>query len=205
MHSFLLQLAETGHVTVPPFETDRGQPVDGDAVAALHEIEARERLDFPGDAPALSLPAARWAAGTFYRACQLLVCRDVSAAVTAAALAVPCPVARSAETDYSVDLTFRHLPALLRMAWRVASADPLVASLLQLAHAWPLSSVGADGLEPSALAALDPILAHPGLRQLYVDRVLRHLDIARLHDPRVRDAVDSTLGLHAETLSPAFA
>ena len=206
MHEFLLHLTESGHVAVGPFGLEATAPAgNGDGTAALREIDRRERLEFPGEAPALSLPAARWAAGTFHQACQLLVCRDVPAETVASALAVPCPQRRSPETHYSVDLVLRHLPDLLATARRLAAGDPLVNALCRLALAWPLSSVGAAGIEAGDLSEIDTFIAHRGLRQLYADRILRHNDPGRLRAPQARAAVLASLGHHAGTLGPNFA
>ena len=206
MHEFLLHLTESGHVSVVPFDLESTvSPAGDDDTAALLEIDRRERLEFPGEAPALSLPAARWAAATFHRACQLLVCRDVPAEAVASALAVPCPPRRSPETHYSVDLVLRYLPDLLAAARRLAAGDPLVNALGQLALAWPLSSVGVAGIEAGDLSEIETFITHRGLRQLYADRILRHNDLDRLRAPPARAAVLASLGHHAGTLGPNLA
>ncbi|MBE7213481.1 MAG: hypothetical protein INR65_20895 [Gluconacetobacter diazotrophicus] len=202
MDTFLRQLTETGHVSVRPFGAEAAPEPDPGWIA---EADRRQRLEFPGEAPALSLPAARWAAATFYRACQLLVCRDVPAAEVTAALAGACPQARSPEAHYSVDLVLRRLPDLLAAARRLAAGDPLVDALLHLAREWPLSSVGVPGLEPEKLSEVGSLVAHPGLRQLYADRILQHEDTGRAGPPAVRAAVLASLGQHVETLGPRFA
>ena len=206
MNTFLRDLTESGHVSVPAFGSGAAERQAGDAgTPFLLELDRRERLEFPGEAPALSLPAARWAAATFYRACQLLVCRDVPAAEIAGALAAACPQGRAPEVHYSVDLGLRYLPDLLGAGRRLAAGDPLVDALGRLAREWPLSSVGVPGLEPEELAEIDTLLGHRGLRQLYTDRVLQHGDTARAEHPAVRAAVLASLGQHAATLGPNFA
>ncbi len=199
MDTFLRQLSETGHVSVRPFGAEVGED------DWLPELDRRARLELPGEAPVLSLPAARWAAATFYRACQLLVCRDVPADEVTAALAEGCPQARSPAVHYSADLVLRYLPDLLAAARRLAAGDPLTDALIRLAQEWPLSSVGVPGLAPEGLAEIDTFIGHPGLRQLYADRILQHDDTARAGHPAVRAAVAASLGQHAETLGPRFA
>ena len=201
MHEFLLHLAETGHVSVTPFGLESTAP-PGNGDDALLEIDRRERLEFPDEAPDLSPPSARWAAATFYRACQLLVCRDVPAGEVTSALSAPCPQRRSPETHYSVDLVLRYLPDLLATARRLAAGDILVDALCRLALEWPLSSVGVTGIEAGNLAEIDTFIAHRGLRQLYADRILLHHDLDRLRAPQARAAILASLGHHAATLGP---
>ena len=206
MNEFLRLLTESGHVAVPAFgfdhASDRGGAVEGDFML---EMDRRARLEFPGEAPTLSPPAARWAVGAFYTACQLLVCRDVPAETVAAALKTVCPAARSPEVHYSVDLVLRYLPDLLGFARRLATGDSLVEALVRIASEWPLSSVGVPGLKPADLAEIDTLVAHRGLRQLYADRVIQHDDASRLEHPAIKAAVLASLGQHASTLHPNFA
>lgn len=205
MNTFLRSLIESGHVSVHAFSMDAAERPTDDGTACLLELDRRERLEFPGEAPALSLPAAQWGAAILYRACQLLVCRDVPAAETTNALAAACPQERSPEVHYSVDLVLRYLPDLLGAARRLAAGDPLVEALRRIARAWPLSSVGIPDLKPADLAEIGTLLGHRGLRQLYVDRILQHGDTARAEHPTVRAAVLASLGQHVALLGPNFA
>ncbi len=206
MSTFLLHLIESGHVSVRAFGAE-GAPPRGEAAETrlLLEMDRRERLEFPGEAPALSLPAAQWATATFYQACQLLVCRDVPAAETAEALAAACPPARSPEVHYSADLVLRYLPDLLGTARRLAAGDTLVDALVRIALEWPLSSVGVPGLKPEGLSEIDTFIGHRGLRQLYADRILQHDDTGRIQHPAARAAVMASVGQHAGIFGPNFA
>ncbi len=202
MNGFLRDLIESGHVAVPAFGSDVALP-QADAVEAdlILEIDRRERLEFPGEAPALSLSATRWAAATFYRACQLLVCRDVPAAKVTGAFTT-YPGERSPETHYSLDLVLRYLPDLIGTARRLAAGDTLVDALVGVALKWPLSSVGVPGLKPEDLSEIDTLVGHRGLRQRYADRIIAHDDASRLQHPAVRRSVLASLGRHAMILSP---
>jgi hypothetical protein len=84
---------------------------------------------------------------------------------------------------------------------RLAADDPLADYLRQIGAEWPLSSVGVKGL---SIASIDPFIDQPGLRQLYVDRILATGDTGRLSDARVALAARTALGAHAG-LSPAVA
>ena len=163
--------------------------------------DAQRRMELAFDAPALSLVAAEWAALRLYRGCQALVCRDMPPQDMHRFLAVACPEARSASVDYSVDLLFRFLPDLVTLARRVEQADPLIAELLALAQAWPLSSVGITAV---GVVDPEPFLEDPSLRQLYVDRILATGDTSRLRHEVVRSAVRMALGAFPG-LAPAVA
>lgn len=149
-------------------------------------------------APAFSGPAAGWAAGVFYSVCQSVVCRDIGEKEMVSALEQRCPGHRSPSVDWSVDLVFRRLPEVFRMARHLSAADPLVRELLALAAAWPLSSVGIGEL---GKLGLESFVGHAGLRQLYGDRILATRDVSRLGDRRVDATLRASLGAHPELCS----
>ena len=107
MLEFLRELLEQGQVTVPLAPA----PVE---LAKLHEaiarIEARERLELAGDAPALSPAAAAWGLGMIENACRFLVYREFEAEDIAAVMTVKCPQPPSPGVCYSADLFLRYLP-----------------------------------------------------------------------------------------------
>ena len=195
---FLCDLFESGLVRVarePATESDRT------AIEPwLTQIEAQDRLNLPGEPPPFDPSSAAWAAGMVYLGAQLLANRDASEQTVRGELAHSGPD-RTPATHYSVDLVFRFLPDLIALARRVSPGDPLVESLMEMIGPWPLSSVGLTG---AASGNVEPILAHPCLRQLYVDRILARGDLARLDDPRVQEAVREALGAFPE-LAQTFA
>jgi hypothetical protein len=227
--AFLTSLFADGRVRVP-----LPGPLTGTELAEAGEtlagFEAQYRQELPGTPPALCLPAARWAATMFYRACQFVAYRDVDAATIAEVLGEPLPTGAAlpsksegdspifverklgqsperklgqslASVHYSVDLTFRYLPDLVTLARTAAEQDPLVDQLLAWGSHWPLSSVGI-GLP--AAPAIDGFAGDGCLLRLYVDRVLGRRDRARLADRRVREAVRQAVGAFAE-LAPEMA
>lgn len=196
---FLSQLSETGHGVVD-MEEDLTLGEDWEKV--LRDWDGAQRWELT-DAPGLCLEAAGWAAERLYRGCQAIVCRDMSPQDLKACLKAPCPEPRNPATDYSVDLAFRFLPDLVAMARRMAQNDPLVGELLDLAAAWPLSSVGIEGLAERRLD-VGAFLAHSGLRQLYVDRILATGDASRLREEPIRQAARAALGAFPE-LAPKIA
>jgi hypothetical protein len=193
----LRALANEGRAAVSsqPPEAD-----DGDAVPLLRQIDASARNELALDLPAFSSEAALWAARLFHELCRFVVCRDIGEAQINAVCAVTCPAPRKPETDWSVDLTLRHLPRVFQLARHLSNADPLVEQLKQLGAAWPLSSVGMPGLQK---LRLDSFVAHGGLRRLYADRIIAAGDTSRLGDPGVDELLRTDFGVHRD-LAPAI-
>jgi len=203
LSAFLSRLSESGIAVV---DMDDAIAPDLQWQATIVEWDAVQRNELLS-APKLSLEAAGWAVERFYRGCQAIVCRDMGPNDLHRYLAAPFPEPREPAADYSVDLVFRFLPDLIALARKVSQNDPLVAELLRLAEAWPLSSVGVAGLGE---ISREPFLHHPGLRQLYVDRILATGDATRLTSDVVREAAGIALGAFpqmapkiAEILKPA--
>jgi hypothetical protein len=197
---FLRDLLEKGKVTVAgqigSFENDDLHAAE----ASLRHYYVEDALDMPGAAPAFLPEAALWGARYFYHAVQLAVLRDLGEEVVRKYLQ-DYPGPRTAEAVYSVDLTFRYLPDLLRLARGLAPGDVLVATLQRTALDWPFSSVGGDmagDVDP------DVILEHPSLRTAYVDRIIREKDTSRLTEPELPEHVRAALGGHAAHWWPEF-
>jgi hypothetical protein len=190
LSQFLESLFEEGRVLVSAPE-----PVPAAEVSAadrtLADLDSVYRLDLPGEAPPLSIPAARWAAVCIFHAAQFVAYRDAGEAMLAAAFGAPVPDAEAASQHYSVDLTFRFLPDLIRLARSDAENDPLLGYLRQWAAAWPLSSVGVADVTPGPI---EPIVQHTCLLGIYRDRILARNDRSRRADPRIDDAVRQALG-----------
>jgi hypothetical protein len=190
---FLRQLAERSHVEVGAFESGEGDLAE--AESTLQEMAEQLRLELAFDPPALSVRPAVWAAQRLYRGAQFLVFREEGPDSLEKALHATCPEAPSPSVCFSVDLSFRFLPDLVRLARAVARDDPLVLALMRLAREWPLSSVGVPEVGP---VDTGPFWNDPCLRQLCVDRIIARGDAGRLTDPRVRDALKAAVGLYPE-------
>ena len=202
LSAFLDDLLSTGTVTLA------GQPTPfepADRAAAENSLRARyaeDALELPHVAPAFDAPAALWAAEYLYRTIQLTLLRELDETVVAQCLA-DFPDEATPAAIYSIDLTFRYLPDLLRLAKGLAPGDALVAHLLATARKWPFSFVATP---PDAAAAEEaPVLAHPALRQAYIDRIIGARDRARAAQPQLAPLVRAALGGHAATLWPDFA
>jgi len=202
---FLEALRGDGAVRLADATPPRPAEVEA-ARPRLAELLAETSAEWPGPLPPAEPAATAWAAELLYRGAQALAFRDVEADVVAGALARPCPAPPGPAAIHSADAFLRYVPELLRLARGVAPGDPLVRGLLDVARAWPLSSVGARGLDPERLdeEQLAAIAAHAGLRRRYVDRILATDDVARLGPGPVREAARAALGGHPE-LAPAVA
>ena len=198
LFQFLSALVESGNVVVTQ---DFREEVEPEAEKILKDFDQLYRLHLPGNAPDFVPEAAVWAAKMLHRGCQFLVCRDIDGEIVMKAMQEVCSVVPSPAAAYSVDLTFRFLPDLIGMTRNVASGDPLLQSLLQLARDWPLSSVGVEGVE---VLDVSHFINNACLRQLYVDRILERKDFTRLGNPEVNQAIQQALGAHEE-LNPAMA
>jgi hypothetical protein len=199
LSEFLQQLFETGRVRVPELPIAEADFATADAVLTACQLQFRR--DLAGEPPPFDLAAARWAAVAFYRACQLVAHRHLGEPSMRAAFAAPNLDQRSAAVHYSIDLTFRYLPDLERLARSSSQNDPHLEHLRSWARQWPLSSVGMRDIEP---ADASPVLDNACLLSLYVDRALEHRDLPRLADARAREAARRALGLFVN-LAPEVA
>jgi hypothetical protein len=194
---FLHNLLAEGRVTVPkPGKLTQEELQEAERV--LEEFEQSYRLELPGDPPGFAAAAAGWAAAQFYLACQFAVFRDFGPEVLSEHLSPECEGHHLPEVHYSVDLTFRFLPDLMRIARAMSEDDPLVGHLLAWAARWPLSSVGVRGVGELTEEDLLPLVGSRALLTLYVDRIIAQGDISRLKARPVREAVESSLGLHGK-------
>ncbi len=204
--SFVKSLLAEGRVRVGEAirrdgSTFAPSPEESDAVASvLGDFEIEYRRELPGIPPAVHREALLWGALTVYRASSLLVYRDADPEIADKLLTEPCNVIPSPDACYSVDLTLRFMPDLLRLAKATSSKDPMIGSLKTLARRWPLSSVGiAD------LGTVEPetFLDDECLTRIYVDRIFAAKDRSRLNNTVVDRAVRVAIGIHAE-LVPDF-
>jgi hypothetical protein len=191
---FLDCLFADGRVRVPGLAEISDKELRA-ADRALSAFEQEYRRELPGRPPPLWPPAARWAATMLFRACQFVAFRDAGEATLARTMSVACPAGDPASVHYSVDLTFRYLPDLYGLARRASQRDPLLTHISCWAVDWPLSSVGMADIGP---VRIDPWVKDSCLLNLYIDRVIARGDVSRLNDPRVREALQQSVGLFPE-------
>ncbi len=190
---FIDSLVSTGQVVLP-HPVEAGGDVDLLALRdCLTSLDSRRRAEVAQPAPRLDVDWAVWAADSFFRACQLTVHRDVDSEHVDKLLPSREEVERGASAHWSVDLAFRYLPDLHRLASGVSPSDPLNVHLINWANDWPMSSVGVKAT-PDTRFEVDAVMADPCLRATYVDRIVDRADWARLTDPAVRRAVRDVFG-----------
>jgi len=195
---FLDGLRESGVVQVGEGDLE-GAPGE-ESRDALERLDAAARAAIGLEMPALQMEAGLWAACYLYESCRLMVLRDLGADEVARRLATPCPERVSAEVIWSVDLTLGNLPALMRYGQRLASGDPLVDRLKQVAREWPFSSVGI-ALQPPVDPGED-VVEHPSLRRLYADRVAAGPSLDRLGHPVIDQLLRDDLGAYPDLRVP---
>lgn len=194
----LQSLADEGRVAV----CARASGIeDSDAVPLLEKLDACAREGLSLDLPPFSVSAALWGARLFHQLCRFVICREIPEDQVSVACATPCPEPRCAQTDWSVDLTLRHLPRLFQLARHLSSADPLVGQMKVIGATWPFSSVGIPGLEK---LGLDSFITDNALRRLYADRIIACADTTRLGNSQVDDLLRADLQVHRD-LSPLIA
>jgi hypothetical protein len=191
LHAFVAGLTLDGRARLQSKPLDPAEPMPR---SALEHADAVARLELFPEAPPLDSSAAHWAATALYTCARAIVDRHTETSTLEHVLTSPFPKDRGASIHWSVDLFFRHLPSLAKIAAQVSRTDPMLPILQRLGTDWPLSSVGmALGEAP---IALEPILDHPALRRLYLDRLESQPDPARLKDPRLLEALRTDLGVH---------
>ncbi|NVO33095.1 hypothetical protein [Hymenobacter lapidiphilus] len=198
---FLHELLTTGCLTLTS-QPDAFEAADRHAAEqVLRRYHAEDARELPHTAPPFDAAAALWAAAYLYQAVKLALVRELDETVVHEQLA-DFAGDKTPAVIYSADLTLRHLPDLLRLAKGLAPGDALVASLQAMARQWPFSFVGTTftEAEPDTM-----VLAHPALRQAYIDRIIRVQDQARARQPHLAPLVHEALGGHATILWPDFA
>ena len=141
--SFLESLLFDGVVSlssnIAPNDSQVNQATD-----VLCDFEKKWRVEMPGNCPMFDLEVGNWAGFSFFRACQFLYFRDIGPDEVAATFSIECPMATTPAKHYSVDLVFRFLPDLWRIAKTLSSDDLLTKQLRRWCFEWPISSVGID-------------------------------------------------------------
>jgi len=195
---FLLDIIQTGQVTVPEKLIDFDSQSSDRSAILLQDYHKTDALHLPGSAPDFHPDAALWAARYIFSTIQLVLLRD-SGEDQINHLLVPYEGKKSAEEIYSADLMLRFLPDLFNFASGLSPEDPLVNKLKETAACWPFSSVGIDSVTVSPEVG---ILEHPALKQEYIDRIIQRKDLKRLKGIPERKLLETVLGMHQEKLWP---
>ena len=177
----LQQLWQTGRLVVThPVASE--QPDQATLAEWLTLVEKPYRMQLPNTPPPLEITWAIWAVQQFYRASQLMVHRELDEQFIWMGLqtepaelhetnARELTATEVASIHYSVDLHFRFLPDLERLAKAAIPSDPLLKQIDAWAERWPLSGarLHRKSIDPEKL---EPILRNHCLRIMYIERVL---------------------------------
>ena len=188
--AFLTELFDHGRVHVEPLRSTTWRRTAIDAIAVLRDADRRSRLHLPTGVPPVDFDLALMAATQFADGCRLLVDYRQNDLADEVAKRLASLRPGGATAAVSVDLTFRYLPDLIRLAITADADGPLARALSTMAETWPLSSVGAPGTTASLPAEVWSV---PALRMLYCDRVISRRDIERAAHPLVAAELDRLL------------
>ena len=195
---FLRGLFAEGQLLVPP-----AQALNLDELAKLsEELQHYERIyreEAPIGAPPWDPEAGTWAGAMLLRSTQFLIFRTYGPDFLKAQLEGDAPCS-GPSAHYSIDLCFQYLPDVAAYARSASPDDPLVCQLDAWGVQFPLSSVGMP-VTPDP-ASVEQLSNSPALWKMYIDRILWKDDVSRLDDPRVRNAVEQTIGAHPNLAPP---
>lgn len=189
--TFSTQLLQKGVVEIDkklePFDDNLGS-----LKKQLVDFEKRYRLELPANPPEFDTDAAIWALKVLYRIMQFMIYREFDEKTVVETLQMPFPYDVNASSAYSVDLFFMHLHDIYKFSKGLSESDPLVKCIEQSARNWPLSSVGMD--IPAEGMQTDAIVSSDCLKQVYVDRILKHKDYSRLDRPELIECAKISVG-----------
>ena len=195
--NFLRQLFESGRVVIESAEFASQSAISA-SESLLADFEHQWRTQLAGDAPTFDVEVATWAGQNFYRACQLLMHRNLAEEDALIGFPEFGFATGTPRSHYNVDLVFRFLPDLWKFAKALERTDPLSRRISDWCLQWPLSSVGTANLDDELAVDIGGFANDPSLAQLYVDRIIRHTDLTRVDHEQVRKAIESSIGEHPE-------
>lgn len=155
-----------------------------------------ESENHPYTTPKYNAEAALWAAKIVYTSCQILLYRaHKEAELTNLLPTFPQTITKDA--ILSADLCLRFLPQVLEDSKMIDIEDPMIPILESILQQWHYSGIGLK----LTLENLDffPILMHPCLEQLYIDRVIEKKDRKRAELPQIAEKIRATLGNYTES------
>lgn len=170
-------------------------------VAFLADEFKMESVTYPVNTIHFEPKAALWAAQTIYTAAQLILYRKNEEKVLTT-LFPDFPEKITDSALLSADLCLRFLPEILRQIKLIDMEDELIVILEKHLTKWHYSGISYP--LPIDLLDFEPILAHPYLIQMYVDKViaLKRLDLA--HHPALTAYVRASMGMYSPELWGAF-
>ncbi|RYY53840.1 MAG: hypothetical protein EOO09_16575 [Chitinophagaceae bacterium] len=195
---FTSGLLETGEVTVPAVLVEISADDLAETGRLLERFYLEDSLELAGTAPSLNIEASIRAAQYVFYAAHLIINRDAGEEEVRKRLVTP-DATQTPSAMYSVDLVFRHLPALLNLAKGLAPSDILVTLIRDELKSWPLSAVGAG----IAGDTNDTLLQHGSLRTLYTDRIIFYKEKTMASGP-VLEQIKAVTGEYPGKFWPGF-
>lgn len=160
-----------------------------------------EALSYPYTAPDFDVDAAVWAAEVTYLTAQLILNRQHESKEFPT-LFPKSPSTLTATAVLSADLTLRFLPQMVRKLKELDIEDELIPYLEELLAKWHFSGIDHE-INNEALN-FGEMMAHPGVRQIYVDRVIACKNHTRAMHPVLQPWIKATLGIHQPTFWKEF-
>lgn len=200
LSEFIEELLTEGKVTIT------GKPVVPsvkdlqDTSSFLHLIHQQESIHLAGTAPSYNESAAIWSAHFFYKCVHYTVWRDIGEKEIKKGL-LPFQEPYTAAAAWSADLVLRHLPRLTELARGLSPGDILLQEMKNTAGHWLLSS---PGIELDSSTPQRPLPEHDGLRQLYLERIIRTKDKSKLSDQSVREGIRELTGEQLQVFWPGI-
>ena len=197
---FLIDLIQTGQVTVPNQIVDFDAYTSDRAIILLEEYYRADALAMPYTAPGFDPEAALWAAKYIFSTIQLVLLRDIGEEKLNQLL-VDYNGQYTSEAVYSADLMLRFLPDIFRFASGLSPEDPLIYKLKAIARHWPFSTIGIANID---VVIGNTILDHPSLRVAYIDRLILKKDMNRINSKHELKLVKEALGAYQAQLWPGL-
>ena len=182
VETFFQNLFATGQPVLDPGEMSSSEWVvatlQRDHPPLIDLLEKRYEhllLELPGEPLAFHPEAALWGAKICFALCAATVFRDLELPQLEPWLRQPMPHPESPAAHLSTDPTLCYLPEIRAMICKIATGDPLLGLVDEIARAAPLSSVGIECNPP---AALETLFSHPGIDQLHSERIVAAKDLS---------------------------
>ncbi|MEO0897674.1 MAG: hypothetical protein AAFY71_14815 [Bacteroidota bacterium] len=170
-------------------------------VEFLRSEYEREKLNYPFEAPPFDEAAALWGAELVYLTAQLILFRENKGSDLGKILPKDHQQA-DASSILSVDLCLRFLPTLVNELKNIDPDDELLDILEQLLLKWHYSAISYS--QNWKETNLSVVLSNNCLRQLYVDRIIKHKNILLAEKEELFPWVKAALGMYAKQFWPNF-
>lgn len=182
--SVMKQLFDRGTISSEFREYDLSTPMPQTRMYLLG-IEQNYREHLGLELPTFRPDDALWSAKIFYQFARFYTYAELKN-LDVSEFRPPESEPVEPETIYSVDIVLRFLPDLIQLFNSTEADQNTMRLMSELARIWPLSSVGCQEIES---VDSQHVLNHPGLRIMYLDRIIARNDQTRMKDKLVKQAL----------------